>query len=77
MMTMRTQPRPIRTFLQSQVRGPLEVTWGSRVTRGQELGTANTWRTSCPGWPLTTILLISASPVAGVTGVSHHARLTV
>jgi hypothetical protein len=26
----------------------------------------------CPGWPGPTILLISASQVAGITGVSHH-----
>jgi hypothetical protein len=28
-------------------------------------------QTVCPGWPSTTILLISASQVAGITGVSH------
>jgi hypothetical protein len=29
-------------------------------------------RTICPGWPRTMILLISASQVAGIAGVSHR-----
>jgi hypothetical protein len=33
-------------------------------------------RTICPGWPLTVILPISASQVAGITGVSHGTRLS-
>jgi hypothetical protein len=32
-------------------------------------------RTICPGWPQTLILLLSASQVAGITGVSHGTRL--
>jgi hypothetical protein len=33
------------------------------------------WRTFCPGWPLTTILPISTSQVAKITGLSHHGKL--
>jgi hypothetical protein len=28
-------------------------------------------KTTCPSWPGTMILLISASPVARITGMSH------
>jgi hypothetical protein len=32
-------------------------------------------RNFCLGWPQTMILLISASQVAKITGLSHHVRL--
>jgi hypothetical protein len=31
-------------------------------------------RTICPGWPQTTILLISASPEARITDMSHQLK---
>jgi hypothetical protein len=33
------------------------------------------WGSLCPGWPGTTILLISTSHIAGITGVTHCIQL--
>jgi hypothetical protein len=51
-----------------------QVAWATDVYhRTQFIGWDGVSLAFCPGWPLTVVLLVSVSWVAGITDMNHHA----